>query len=316
MTPDRSEAERMNLPEPSPGTPRTHEENIRIAVRLREFSDLLEQQGEDGFRVRAYRNAASALEALPEPVGDLYRSGGLDALVGLKSVGRGIAGAIIEMLETGQWRQLGRLKGEVTPEKLFATIPGIGPALAHRLADELDVETLEELETALLLGKQQVPGIGTRRRQAILAALAARLSRMPRNAPPARTRVLPPVSLILDADALYRTRAAAGDLPRIAPKRFNPTGEAWLPIMHARRGDWHLTVLFSNTALAHTLDRTHDWVVIFFHRDDEPEDRCTVVTERQGPLSGKRVIRGRETECADHYDKSPALIEPVDDASA
>lgn len=126
---------------------------------------------------------------------------------------------------------------------------------------------------------------------------------------------IPPVALLLDADALYRARAAAGELRRIAPKRFNPTGEAWLPIMHARRGDWHLTVLYSNTAQAHDLGRTRDWVVIYFHKADEPEGRCTVVTERQGPLAGKRVVRGREDECRRHHaitedHSAPASADP------
>ncbi|MGR3321816.1 MAG: helix-hairpin-helix domain-containing protein [Pseudooceanicola sp.] len=286
-------------------------ENAWIAARLRDYAELLDSQGADGFRSRAYRNAASRIETLTRPLRAIHESGGLDALIDLPDIGQGIARAVAEMLVTGRWSQLDRLTGDLTPEALFRTVPGIGPELARRLTDTLDVETLEELETALRLGTTPVPGIGPRRRQAILAALGARLSRM-RRAEPTRTIIPePPVGLLLDADALYRERAAAGTLRRIAPRRFNPGGEAWLPIMHARRDDWHLTLLYSNTARAHELARTRDWVVIYFHRDSGPEARRTVVTERNGPLSGLRVVRGREAECAEHY---AATITPHADA--
>ncbi len=106
----------------------------------------------------------------------------------------------------------------------------------------------------------------------------------------------PPVSLLLRIDRLYRDKAGRGELKRIAPKRFNPAGEAWLPVMHQRLQGWHFTALYSNTGLAHQLGRTRDWVIIYFHRALEPEGRCTVVTETQGPRKGQRVVRGREDE--------------------
>ncbi|KAA9004982.1 helix-hairpin-helix domain-containing protein [Histidinibacterium aquaticum] len=284
------------------------EENRKIAARLREYAELLEQQGEDGFRVRAHRSAAAYLDRLQEPLSDLLERGGTEALIGLPGIGRAIAADIVEMLTSGRWRQLDRLKGEVTPEALFRTIPGIGATLAHRIAGAGDIETLEELEMALRLGDARISGIGPRRRQAILASLSECLSRFQRAPLQGQPREEPPVSLLLDADALYRRKAEAGELTRIAPKRFNPEGQAWLPIMHARRGDWHLTVLFSNTARAHELNRTLDWVVIYFHRDGEPEARRTIVTERRGPLRGRRVVRGRESECEAHYAAPPEAL--------
>jgi hypothetical protein len=65
-----------------------------------------------------------------------------------------------------------------------------------------------------------------------------------------------------------------------------------------------MTVLFSNTARAHELGKTHDWVVIYYQKDG-PEAQCTVVTETRGPLKGKRVIRGRERECRQFYEMGP-----------
>ena len=78
-----------------------------------------------------------------------------------------------------------------------------------------------------------------------------------------------------------------------------------LPVLHTERGDWHFTVLFSNTARAPELGRTHDWVVIYYQSDREHEGQRTVVTETHGTLTGKRVVRGRETECRDHYALEP-----------
>jgi hypothetical protein len=120
-----------------------------------------------------------------------------------------------------------------------------------------------------------------------------------RTASPAPPRRLPPVALLLDIDRAYRAAAAAGTLYRIAPRRFNPEHEAWLPIMHGERDGWSFTAVFSNTELAHRLGRTHDWVVVFFHEPHGPEAQATIVTEHRGPLQGLRVVRGRERECRD-----------------
>ena len=127
------------------------------------------------------------------------------------------------------------------------------------------------------------------------ATLAERLGRPVIDREPS-AEDLPPVSLLLEVDRMYREKAAAGQLRMIAPKRFNPKGIAWLPILHARHDDWHFTALFSNTKTAHQLDKTEDWVVIYFHREGQSEGRSTVVTESRGPMAGKRVVRGREGE--------------------
>jgi hypothetical protein len=87
-----------------------------------------------------------------------------------------------------------------------------------------------------------------------------------------------------------------------------------LPILHTVRGTWHFTALYSNTALAHQLGRTGDWVVIYFHRDATPEGRRTIVTETQGPTRGLRVVRGREAECK-VTGASPIKAQPVFDPS-
>jgi putative hydrolase len=294
--------------------------NETIAGKLREMADLLEQQQADGFRISAYRRAAATVESLASSIGDIARVDGIDGLMALPAIGRGIAMAIMEMLTTGRWSQLERLRGALQPEQLFQTLPGIGPQLAARIHGELHVDTLEALELAAHDGRlASVPGLGHRRVAGIRAALTERLGRQ-------RIRALlharaPPAALLLDVDREYREKAEAGSLRLIAPKRFNPSGEAWLPVLHTARGLWRFTVLFSNTRKAHELGKTKDWVVVYAHIDTEPESQATVVTERRGSLSGRRVIRGREAECGLYYgamqpgSPAPAPSANVDETS-
>jgi len=296
------------------GTPATRQERTtrarnsqvseaQIASALRQAAELLQAQGANPFRVGAYRKAADTVEALAGELAERYETKGTAGLDELPGIGPGIAAAIREMLETGRWSQLERLRGSVDPEMLFRTIPGVGPELARRIHDALHVDTLEELETAAHDGcLDGVEGLGKRRAASIRASLAEMLDRrrLARRSAPQEAAAEPSVAVLLAIDAEYREKAEADALPRIAPKRFNPKGEAWLPILHATRGEWHFTALFSNTARAHELGRTRDWVVIYFYDSDHVERQRTVVTETRGAFAGRRVVRGREEECAQH----------------
>lgn len=111
----------------------------------------------------------------------------------------------------------------------------------------------------------------------------------------------PGVDRILAVDREYREKSDAGTLPRITPRNFNRERKAWLPVLHTRFGPWHFTALFSNTGRAHECRRTHDWVVIFHTDAEGGEGQATVVTEWRGGLQGRRVVRGREPECAAYY---------------
>jgi DNA polymerase (family X) len=280
---------------------RRMDENARIAAQLREAAALVQAQGGNPFRVGAYRKAADGVLHAARPVRELFDREGRAGLETLPGVGPGIASAIAEMLVTGRWAQLARLRGDADPEALFCTVPGIGPETAHAIHEALHVDTLEALEAAAHDGSlEDVPGVGPRRAAQIRASLASMLGRRVARAPRA-AEAAPRVERLLEIDAEYRRKAAAGSLRTIAPKRFNPTGEAWLPVMHAERGGWQFTALFSNTARAHELGRTRDWVVIYYSGGDHVEAQCTVVTEARGALAGKRVVRGREEECRALY---------------
>jgi hypothetical protein len=277
-------------------------ENARIAQMLRETATLLADQGANPFRVSAYRNAADTIAGLDRSLREIFEQGGTTGLDALPGIGPGLAAAIAQILVTGSWSQLERLRGTLDPLRVFQTVPGVGPDLAKQIHDTLHVDTLEALETACHDGRlETVPGIGPRRAAAIAAALTTMLdqrrvrSRMPSGREPSAE---PTVQLLLEVDLEYRQQAEKGKLPTIAPKRFNPDGKAWLPVLHTSRGAWHFTALYSNTARAHELGRTRDWVVIYFYDDQHAEKQHTVVTETRGALFGRRVVRGREVECA------------------
>ena len=270
--------------------------NRWIAARLRDAAGLLEQQGANSFRINAYYRAAKTLEELDSDIRQIHENDGVAGLIALPNIGRSIAAAIVEMLQTGRWLQLERLRGSLDPAMLYQTIPGIGPELAEEIVSHLHTDTLEALETAAYDGRvAQVPGIGIRRATAIRQALASMLQRRRTGRKSSDAR-MPQVGVILDVDREYREKAEVGKLALIQPRRFASDEGASLPIFHTQRGDWHFTVLYSNTPRAHELGRTRDWVIIYYHGDDEPEGQCTVVTEHFGPLRGLRVVRGRETE--------------------
>jgi putative hydrolase len=276
-----------------------------VAAKLREAADLLALQGANPFRVNAFRRAATTIVQLPRDIREVAEARGPAGLVDIPNVGRGIAAAIIEIVATGRWSRLDRLRGELDAGRLFQGVPGIGPALGARIHDRLHIDSLEELEVAAHDGRlEDVPGIGRRRVAAIRASLAAMLGR-PR-APSLASADTPPLGVLLDVDAEYRRKSARGELALITPRRFNPEGEAWLPVLHSERGGWHFTALYSNTARAHELGRTRDWVVVYYYDHDHHEYQCTVVTEFRGPLRGKRVVRGREQECREFYAGSVA----------
>ncbi len=282
--------------------------NEQLAGRLDEIAELLEGQGANPFRVRAYRTAAETLRALDRPVAEILQREGLGGLEQLPGVGRSLAYTIEQLVRTGRSARLERLRGLGAPEKLFATVPDIGPQLARQIRDQLGIGTLAELERAAHDGRlAQVPGMGPKRIQAVRESLAGRFRRRDRTKPVDRPEPSdePPVGELLDIDQQYRLLAELGRLPRIAPRRFNPTQEAWLPVLHTQRGGRHYTALYSNTARAHELGVLRDWVVIY--RDGPGgQGPWTVVTGRYGRLENRRIVGGREAECAAYYEQQPA----------
>lgn len=277
--------------------------NAEIAGALDETADLLQQQGANPFRVRAYHRASETIRELPDAVASIVQTEGVDGLVRLPGIGRSLAHAIDQLVRARRLSLLERLRGENTAERAFATVPDIGPELARRIHENLGIETLAELQAAANDGRlAQVPGMGRKRVLAVRESLAGRFHRPVQwetaGRPDPSSAV--PVAELLEVDSEYRRLAEQDRLPKIAPRRFNPTGQAWLPVLHTERSDRHYTALFSNTARAHQMGTIRDWVVIY--RDDESDHgRWTVITSSYGRLRGRRIVRGREAECLEYY---------------
>lgn len=272
--------------------------NDEIAGRLEEVARLLAEQDANPFRAGAWRRAADTVRGLSRSVAEMADERGIEGLEEIPNVGRTIARAIATLLETGRLPLLDRLRGESDPEDLLTTVPGVGEVYARRIHRRLGIETLEALEIAAHDGRlASVRGIGGKRLEGIRDTLARRLARV---RGPGSEGSRPPVDEILDVDREYREASRRDALSRIVPRRFNPEGRAWLPVLHTERGDRHYTALFSNTARAHERGKTRDWVVVYWDRDGR-EGQATVITAERGPLRGRRLVMGREAECRALY---------------
>ena len=147
--------------------------NADIAAVFEEMADLLEIEGANPFRVRAYRNAARTLRGLGREVSDLIARG--EDLTDLPGIGRDLAAKIEEMLATGKVKALRKLKREV-PESLEAllNIPGLGPKRVKVLHEELGINTLGQLAKAARDGRLcALAGFGAKTEANILEAVGA-----------------------------------------------------------------------------------------------------------------------------------------------
>lgn len=109
--------------------------NEAIAERLEEVARLLEEQGANRYRVRAYRLGAGTLRGLPLPVADIFANEGLEGLERLPAIGRGLAAAIASLLLRGRLALLDRLRGEVGHLAPAGSLPAPpGPPVAELLS--------------------------------------------------------------------------------------------------------------------------------------------------------------------------------------
>jgi DNA polymerase (family X) len=158
---------------PAGRTPRVRRavENIDVARIFDEIADLLEIQGGNTFRIRAYRTAARTIGALAAPAATLADEGRLDQLPG---IGADLAGKIATILRTGTLPLLKELTAK-TPESLvqMLRIPGLGPKRAKEIYDRLDITTLDALEAAARAGQlRTLPGIKDATERKILKGIA------------------------------------------------------------------------------------------------------------------------------------------------
>ncbi len=148
--------------------------NGEVAEQLELLADLSELLGDEGFRVLAYRRAATRVRETPASIAELALAGGAKALPG---IGKTIEGKIVEIVESGEIVALTKRKGLVPPEVVtFLRLPGLGPKTAARIWRELGVTTLAELREAAASERlRTLSGLGARSEEKILKALAAGL---------------------------------------------------------------------------------------------------------------------------------------------
>jgi len=144
-------------------------DNRDIARVFAAIADLLAVQNESAFKIRAYRTAAETIATYPDELGDIVARG--EDLRDISGIGEAIAKKIHELLATGRLEFFERLKSESPPGVLdLMEIPGIGPKTAARLAGDLNITTLEALESALRSGP--LPGLGAARSATLLKAVS------------------------------------------------------------------------------------------------------------------------------------------------
>ncbi len=148
-------------------------ENAEIARLFRELADLLEIEGANPFRVRAYRTAARTAETHAEPLADLAKHQP-DRLTELPGIGEDLAAKIVEIVTTGRLRLLEETTCRL-PKGLAALmrLPGLGPKRVRQLFDQLGVESPRELAKALSAGRVgTLRGFGPRTEARLRTALA------------------------------------------------------------------------------------------------------------------------------------------------
>uniref|UniRef100_A0A7C4QMT6 DNA polymerase beta n=1 Tax=Schlesneria paludicola TaxID=360056 RepID=A0A7C4QMT6_9PLAN len=147
-------------------------QNAAIAALFDEYAELLELQGANPFRVRAYRNAARTIENLPQSVADLVAAPDHD-LTALAGIGKDLAEKIETIVHTGRLPPLEELRGQFPPDVVqMLRIPGLGPKKVAALLDQLHIRSVGDLRAACEAGRvAALKGFGKKTEQSILEGL-------------------------------------------------------------------------------------------------------------------------------------------------
>lgn len=147
-------------------------QNSEIARQFEELADLLEIQGANPFRLRAYRNASRTISGLPESIEDIAKNTPKE-LQSLPGIGKDLAEKIETIVETATLPQLETLKEEIPADVVrMLNIPGIGPKKVAFLFSELAIHSLDDLKAAAEQGViAEQKGFGKKTAQIILEGL-------------------------------------------------------------------------------------------------------------------------------------------------
>lgn len=201
-------------------------ENSEIAAAFRRMGLLLQIQGANPFRVRAYENAAHTVDDATEPMAKLLERG--EDLTTLEGIGKEMALNIKELVETGLLGKLEQLGAEIPLSLIdIVALPGVGPKKAKRLWQELGITEVAALGAAAQAGEiSKLSGFGTKSERQILAGIERqqryasrlRLDEVDRQAMPLLEylRAVPGVRKVEVAGSYRRRRETVGDLDVLA----------------------------------------------------------------------------------------------------
>jgi len=146
-------------------------QNAEVAGIFERVADLLEIQGANPFRVRAYRNAAQVVRSLPHALHELVERE--EDLSKLPGIGRDLAAKIEEIVRTGSLALLEEIGREIPLSLIeLLALPGLGPKRVRALHEELGIRTIRDLERAARAGRlRDLPGFGEKTERAVLAAI-------------------------------------------------------------------------------------------------------------------------------------------------
>lgn len=198
-------------------------ENKEIARVLWETADLMEIAGEDGFRIRSYRNGATAVEGHPERIVDILRDPERK-VTDIPGIGKGLAHVLAELAERGSCAQRDLLLEKFPPGALeFLKIQGLGPKSIALIFEHYRIGTIDELERLCQEEKLRVlPRMGASLEAKVLRSIAQYRQRTGRyllsyadNMAAELADVLrqaPGVTAVTPAGSLRRGRETVGDL--------------------------------------------------------------------------------------------------------
>ncbi|HWP59336.1 MAG TPA: DNA polymerase/3'-5' exonuclease PolX [Candidatus Acidoferrales bacterium] len=201
--------------------------NFELAEIFRNIALYLEMHDEP-FKPRAYEKVAYALQALEEPVTEIYQRGGIKALRAIPGVGAGIAEKIEELIRTGRLKYYEDLKREMPVDvQALVAVEGVGPKMVKTLYEKLGVRNLADLEAAARAGKvRELPRFGEKLEQKILRGiefLKAGSGRFPLGTVlPViegivdRLRRVPSVGRVVVAGSIRRRKETVGDADILA----------------------------------------------------------------------------------------------------
>src|SRR5437588_12714932 len=116
-------------------------DNREVAKKLLDYAQFLEAREANLYRVKAYRRAAETVLALPQPLADLIAAEGRAGLEALPGIGPRLSYTLDELIRTGEFRTLNAEGGQVDPEQVLGSLPGVGWYFARQLHDNLGYNT-------------------------------------------------------------------------------------------------------------------------------------------------------------------------------